>query len=258
MGDRGLYYDTVPTGIEGLDGIIGGGLIRGRTYLISGETGTAKTLTALTFLVQGALKHGEPGIYISVDETYEQLVEGARRFGWDLEELRSKGLLEVLVPEMDLVERIREKDPTAIAKSLVESIREYVAALNAQRLVIDPIAPLVTLEKDVQVLREYIRVLVMSIEREVGATNIITTEIPSGSGAISRYGVEEFLAAGVFVLGIAKSREGAFKRVMFIRKMRWSPVNPGVYEIEIVPKVGVVVKGPVRESLMPITYLPTL
>jgi hypothetical protein len=83
---------------------------------------------------------------------------------------------------MDIAERIREKDPTATAKSLVASIGEHVAALNAQRLVIDPTAPLVSL-KDVQILREYIRVLVMSIKREIGTTNIITTEIPPDSGA---------------------------------------------------------------------------
>ena len=70
-------------------------------------------------------------------------------------QLRAKSLL---VPEMDIVERIREKDPTTTAKSLVASIREHVAALNAQRLVIDPTTPLASL-KDVQILREYIRVL---------------------------------------------------------------------------------------------------
>ncbi|MCI4465248.1 MAG: recombinase RecA [Thermoproteus sp.] len=251
-----LFYETTPTGVEGLDQLLGGGFIRGRTYLISGETGTGKTLISLTFLLQGALKFGEPGIYVSVDETYEQLVMGAKRFGWDLEDLRAKGLIEVLVPEMDLIERLREKDPTAIAKSLIASLRDYVVALNAQRLVIDPIAPLVTLDKDVQVLREYIRVLVMGIEREIGTTNIVTTEIPSGSAAISRYGVEEFLAAGVLVTGIARTREGNFKRVLFIRKMRWSPVQPGLYEFDIVPKEGVVVKSQVKEPLLPVTFLP--
>ncbi|MFB6489889.1 MAG: ATPase domain-containing protein [Thermoproteus sp. AZ2] len=253
-----LFYETTPTGVEGLDQILGGGFIKGRTYLISGETGTAKTLLSLTFLIQGALKFGEPGIYVSVDETYEQLVMGAKRFGWDLEDLRAKGLIEILVPEMDLIERIREKDPTAIAKSLIVSLRDYVAALNAQRLVVDPIAPLVTMDKDVQVLREYIRVLVMGIEREIGTTNIITTEIPSGSTAISRYGVEEFLAAGVMVTGIARTRDGNFKRVLFIRKMRWSPVPPGLYELDIVPKQGIVVKGQVKEPLVPVTFLPYL
>jgi len=110
---------------------------------------------------------------------------------------------------MDIVERIREKDPTATAKSLVASIREHVAALNAQRLVIDPTAPLVSL-KDVQFLREYIRVLVMSIKREIGTTNIITTEIPPGSGATSRYGAEEFSATGVYITGIAKAAQRAY------------------------------------------------
>lgn len=248
-----LYYDTVPTGIEGLDEPIGGGLIRGRTYMISGETGTAKTLMSLTFLIQGALKHGEPGIYVSVDESYDQLVEGASRFGWDVESLRREGLLELLVPEMDLVEKIRQKDPTAIAKSIVQSIKDYVFAIGAQRLAIDPIAPLVTLEKDVQVLREYIRALVSGIEREVGTTTIFTTEIPSGSTGVSRYGVEEFLAAGVIVLGIGRTQRGEFKRFMFVRKMRWSPAKPGIYEIDIVPGKGVVVKGHLRESLIPIT-----
>jgi circadian clock protein KaiC len=108
---------------------------------------------------------------------------------------------------MDIVERIREKDPTATAKSLVASIREHVAALNAQRLVIDPTAPLASL-KDVQILREY-QSFAMSIKREIGTTNI-TTEIPPGSGATSRYGAEEFPATGVYITGIAKAAQRAY------------------------------------------------
>jgi len=109
---------------------------------------------------------------------------------------------------MDIVERIREKDPTTTAKSLVASIREHVAALNAQRLVIDPTAPLASL-KDVQILREY-QSFAMSIKREIGTTNIITTEIPPGSGATSRYGAEEFPATGVYITGIAKAAQRAY------------------------------------------------
>ncbi len=249
-------YDLVPTGIDGLDDILGGGLLRGRTYLVTGETGTGKTLFSLTFLINGALRHGEPGIYVSVDEDYIQLVKGAYMFGWDIEQLREQGLLEVLFPDPDLIEKIREKDPTAIAKSIVVSIAEHVRRLNATRLVIDPIAPLVTLEKDVQILREYIRALVLGIEKHVGTTTIITTEIPSGSNALSRYGVEEFLAAGVFVMGIARTETGEFKRYLFIRKMRWMPVNPGIYEIGIERGRGVYIKGPLKNVHVP--YVNTL
>ena len=244
-------YELVPTGITGLDELLNGGFIRGRTYLISGETGTGKTVFSLSFLINGILKYGEPGIYVSVDEAYEQLVLGAKTFGWDIEELRREGYLEVLVPEIDLIEKIREKDPTAIAKSLVSTIGEYARELDAKRLVIDPIAPLVTLEKDVQVLREYIRVLITGIEREVGTTTIITSEIPSGSNLISRYGVEEFLASGVIVLGIARGTDGSIKRYLFIRKMRWQSVEPGIYEFEIKPNIGIVIKGRLRNIHLP-------
>jgi len=243
--------ELVPTGIDGLDELLGGGLLKGRTYLVTGETGTGKTLFSLTFLVNGALKYGEPGIYISVDEDYTQLIRGAKLFGWDLEELRREGLLEILVPDPDLIEKIREKDPTTIAKSIVSTIAEYVKVMRATRLVIDPIAPLVTLEKDVQVLREYVRVLVTGIEKQVGTTTIITTEIPSGSTSVSRYGVEEFLAAGVLILGLARTSTGDFKRFLFIRKMRWQPVQPGVYEIGIEPGRGVYIKGPLRNIHIP-------
>ncbi len=241
----------MPTGIDGLDEILGGGLLKGRTYLVTGETGTGKTLFSLTFLVNGALRYGEPGIYISVDEDYAQLIRGAKLFGWDLEGLRREGLLEILVPDPDLIEKIREKDPTTIAKSIVTTIAEYVKVMRATRLVIDPIAPLVTLEKDVQVLREYVRALVSGIERQVGTTTIITTEIPSGSSSVSRYGVEEFLAAGVFILGIARTSAGEFKRFLFIRKMRWQPVQPGVYEMDIEPGRGVYIRGPLRNIHIP-------
>jgi len=252
------FYDLVPSGVPGLDEVIGGGFIRGRTYLISGETGTGKTLFALTFLIQGAVRFGEPGIYVSVDETYEQFVAGAKRFGWDIEELRGKGLIEVLVPESDMIERIREKDPTVVARSIVDAIRDYVEAIGARRLVIDPIAPLVTMEKDVQILREYVRVLVTGIERELGVTTVMTTEIPSGHSAMSRYGVEEFLATGVFILGIVRDPAGRFRRAVFIRKMRWSPVQPDVYEMDIVPGVGVVIRGRLIERVSPVSTMPLI
>ncbi|MFP3216392.1 MAG: ATPase domain-containing protein, partial [Vulcanisaeta sp.] len=68
---------------------------------------------------------------------------------------------------------------------------------------------------------------------------------------ISRYGVEEFLAAGVFVMGLAQTPDGEFKRYLFIRKMRWQAVHPTILEVEIQPKVGVIVKGPLKDVHIP-------
>jgi circadian clock protein KaiC len=232
--------ELVETGIEGLDKLVGGGFIKGRTYLVAGETGTGKTIFALNYLLHGASK-GEPGVYLLVDEEYESFVEGARRFGWDLQPIIQSGMLSVVTLLPDFVERVRSKPVETIVDSIVESLREEVERIGAERLVIDPIAPLVVGEESLVKMREYVRSLLVSIERKIRTTTLVTSEIPTGTAQLSRFGVEEFLATGVLVLGL-RSVGGRFARTMWIRKMRWSPAEPAMYEFEIVPGKGIVVK----------------
>ncbi len=232
--------ELAETGIEGLDEIIGGGFIRGRTYLVAGETGTGKTLFALNYLLHGASK-GEGGVYLLVDEEYDSFVEGARLFGWDLKPLIERGLLYVVTMLPDFFERMRSKPVETVVGSIVEDLREAVERVGASRLVIDPIAPLVVGEESVVKMRDYVRSLLINIEKKIGTTTLITSEIPTGSNQLSRFGVEEFLAAGIFVLGLryAGSR---YVRTIWVRKMRWRPAEPAIYEFEIKPGKGIVVR----------------
>jgi hypothetical protein len=62
-----------PTGIQGLDEITGGGLPRGRPTLVCGGAGCGKTLFAAEFLVRGAVQFGEPGVFMSFEETEAEL-----------------------------------------------------------------------------------------------------------------------------------------------------------------------------------------
>jgi circadian clock protein KaiC len=237
---RKYGYQLAKTGIEGLDEIIGG-LLRGRTYLVTGETGTGKTLFSLSFLINGA-EIGEPGIYVLVDEEYDDFLNGAYDFGWDLEKYISTGRLQILTLMPDFVERMRNKPAETVVMSIVDNIARYARQIGAKRLVIDPVAPLVVNEGDVAWTREYIKSLIINLEKRIGTTNIIVSEIPTGSTSLSRFGVEEFLAAGVFVLGIEKVGS-EFVRTLFLRKMRWRPVPPGLYEFEMVGGKGIIVKG---------------
>jgi len=232
--------ELVKTGIEGLDEIIGGGLIKGRTYLVAGETGTGKTIFSLNFLIYGAL-HGEPGVYLLVDEDYEDLIAGAHAFGWDLEVLINNNMLSVLTLLPDFVEKMKDKPIDTIVRSIVYNIASEAKRIGARRLVIDPVAPLILGESDISWVREYIRSLLINIEKTIGTTNIVTSEIPTGSNQLSRFGVEEFLAAGVFVLKL-EERDGEFRRTLIIRKMRWRPVPPSAYRFEIVSGRGIIVK----------------
>jgi len=185
---------------------------------------------------------GEPGIYLLVDEDYEDFIKGALAFGWDLEELIKRNILSVLTLLPDFVEKMKDKPLETIVRSIVYSLKTEAARIKAKRLVIDPVAPLIMGEKDVTWTRGYIRNLVISIEKEIGTTNVITSEVPTGSNQLSRFGVEEFLAAGVIVLGL--ERVGTeYRRTLHVRKMRWRPVQPATYFMEIVPGRGIVVKG---------------
>ena len=81
-----------PTGIIGFDAITGGGLPRGRTTLLAGESGSGKTVFALQFLVHGAQDCREPGIFVAFEETSKRMVANAEGFGWNLAALLGKKL----------------------------------------------------------------------------------------------------------------------------------------------------------------------
>ncbi len=78
----------VSTGIPGLDRMLGGGLIPGRPYMVTGETGSGKTLLGLRFLIEG-LQNGEEVLMVAVDEPPTEIIENVQSFGWDLSSIRT-------------------------------------------------------------------------------------------------------------------------------------------------------------------------
>jgi circadian clock protein KaiC len=238
--------ERTPTGIPGLDPLIEGGVLKGRTHLIAGETGTCKTIMCLQFLLNG-IKMGERGIYLAVDEDAEDVMSGAEQFGWSLRDEVEKGNLSITNIIPGFAEKLRRKYIEAAVGSVVAGIKREMKRTGAKRLVVDPIAPLVTKEEDLPFTREYIRELVLSIERELGCTTFIASEVPTGSNALSRFGVEEFLASGVITLGFAR-KGNTLHRVLCVRKMRWTAVEPILYKFRVEKGTGIVVEGPLPEG----------
>ena len=77
------HNELVPTGIEGLDDVLGGGLQRRRLYLVEGVPGSGKTTLALQFLLT-AVARGENVLYVTLSETLEELNSVAASHGWAL------------------------------------------------------------------------------------------------------------------------------------------------------------------------------
>jgi circadian clock protein KaiC len=76
----------VSTGISGLDDVLYGGFTSNRVYLIEGDPGAGKTTLALQFLLEGA-RRGERGLYVTLSETREELIDVGRSHGWDLDNI---------------------------------------------------------------------------------------------------------------------------------------------------------------------------
>jgi circadian clock protein KaiC len=221
----------VPTGVEGLDELIGGGLRQGKSYLISGETGTGKTTFCQQFLMKG-LEIGEGGVYVTADEKPGDLLEDAQSFGFGL----ASGIDQKKIVILDYsshFDQIREKGGEIDVRKIVGDLNKYIKQINARRLVIDPIAPFVIKEEKMWEVRSYIRSLFYALDG-LGTTTLLGSAIPTGTNSLSQFGVEEFYASGIVVLSIARMEKMRPRRIMVIRKMRGSAhtLEPYTYDFE--------------------------
>ncbi len=223
--------NRVLTGVVGLDHLIGGGLRRGKSYLISGETGTGKTTFGMQFLLKG-LELGEGGVYVTVDEKPGDLIEDANSYGFEI----TKGIEQKRIQILDYsahFEQIREKGTQIDVRKLVGDLNKYIRQIDARRLVIDPVAPFVVREENIWEVRSYIRSLFFALDG-LGTTTLLGSAIPTGTNRLSQFGVEEFYASGIIVLSIARMEKMKPRRIIVVRKMRGSAhtLDPYVYDFE--------------------------
>jgi circadian clock protein KaiC len=122
-----------PTGIAGLDEITAGGLPRGRTTLLVGDSGSGKTILALQFLVHGASHCDEAGIFVAFEETPERIVSNAASFGWNLPDLQQHALYFMdAQPMPDLVQ-----SGTFDLTGMLVALESKATELQARRIVFD-------------------------------------------------------------------------------------------------------------------------
>lgn len=140
MKTKAQFLPRAATGVRGLDDIIGGGLARSRLHLLEGSPGTGKTTIALQFLMSGAAA-GEPGIYVSLAETDEELRAGARSHGWTID--GKIEVLELVPPETALDPDQHQSLLYSSDLELGEAIQRIFAAIERvrpKRVVIDSLS----------------------------------------------------------------------------------------------------------------------
>lgn len=209
--DRGSLPKS-PTGIEGLDEITEGGLPRGRPTLVAGRAGCGKTLFAMQFLVNGATKFGEPGVFISFEERAADLAKNVASLGIDLPALEAEGKLRVEHIEVlrNQIEETGEYDLEALFIRLGLAID----SIGAKRIALDTIESLFSGLSNEGILRAELRRLFMWL-KDKELTAIITGE--SGTDAITKRGLEEYVSDCVIALDHRVDRQISTRRLRVMK-----------------------------------------
>jgi circadian clock protein KaiC len=184
-----------PTGIAGLDEVTLGGLPAGRPTLLCGAAGCGKTLFAMTFLVNGATRFGENGVFMSFEERAEDLTENVASLGYDISALVAgkKLVIDHVRIEPAEIEVNGEYDFEPLFVRLGYAIDQ----VGAKRVVLDTIEALFSGFVDQSVLRAELRRLFGWL-KDRGVAAIITGE--RGEGRLTRFGIEEYVSDCVILL----------------------------------------------------------
>ncbi len=214
-----MVIELLGTGIAGLDELLKGGIRKTNSVLVTGVPGSGKTVFGLHYILEGA-KRGEPGLFISYEESEASILEYAESFDFDYQSYMQKGLIHVLsipltgkmvtfAPIVDMIHKNK------IQRVFLDSITlfEFIDSMNAMSF-----------------RREIIEFI--KIMKELGVTLFASSEKKIANIDVIEYGSQDFLFQGLILL--TKVRKGAtFERCINISKMRGQAHQLGIYPFSI-------------------------
>jgi circadian clock protein KaiC len=183
------------TGIQGFDEVTGGGLPRGRPTLICGGPGCGKTMLAVEFLVRGAQQFQEPGVFVSFEESADDLAQNVASMGFDLKRLVARRQLLIVHIRVERSE-IAETGDFDLGGLFIR-LGTAIDSIGAKRVVLDTLEALFGGFSNIAILRAELRRLFDWL-KEKQVTAIITGE--RGDGTLTRHGLEEYVSDCVILL----------------------------------------------------------
>ena len=224
--------ERISTGIKGLDKMTGGGFIGSSSIMLSGSSGTGKTILGMQFIMDGLLKN-EPSIIVSFEEDLEQIRENSTIFNWNLKEFENKNLLKIISPlEYDAYE-------------LALLIEETIDIMKARRLLLDGAGRLQRMLPQYAQLPEYMGNF-SNILKNKKVTAVYTNESSNLTGAtqITGMGISPFMDTVVLLRYVEIKSE--MRKAISVLKMRGSEHDKEIREF-VIENNGVQIKMPFSE-----------
>jgi len=216
-----LNIERIPSGIEGLDRLMGGGIRTGSTTLLAGPTGSGKTTIGLQFALE-ALTERVPALFINFQENPTLLQQSIRSMRVQIQDLEAAGLKFMYASPVELQ-----------IDSLIVSLFRRIRDEKIQRVVIDSISDLVTVASDRERVHDYLYSLIQHLTVN-GVTSVLAYETASGLAA-SGVGVPgdriSFMADNVVLLSM--DMKDKIKRTLAVVKARGSAHDLNIHPIEI-------------------------
>ncbi len=222
-----LHYETrqgrKKFGVPELDEMLGGGLREGTITLLSGPTGSGKTLLALKFLIEGASR-GEQGVFVSFEESAEQLQIAANQLGWDINKFFQSGQLDIrFISPVEL-------DVDKHAFEIAEIVKEN----SIERFVVDSISSFENSVPDLKKYKDYLWALGQLLRKQ-NVTSIFTwlNENPFSPLIVSKSQIS-LIADNIIFLRYVENR-AEIRKVIGVLKARGSNHDRDLREYEITP-----------------------
>jgi circadian clock protein KaiC len=245
--------DRVKTGIAGLDELMDGGIPKNNVVLLSGLTGSGKTILALQYLVKGVELYNEKGLFVTFEQSKEDVISQASQLGWDLVDLENKNMFKILALAPSKTQFV----------NVIKIIEDSVGSFSPSRLVLDSIS---TYGLYAETLKQMEIMQMMGIDsdkfqfittpevatrhaiidmieciKDLKLTSLVVSELPEETAFLSRDTMSEFLSDGVILLKHVSMGDN-LNRSIEVRKMRRTSIRGGPRSYEITG-TGIVIEG---------------
>lgn len=225
------------TGITGFDAISNGGIPKGRTTLLTGTAGSSKTVFAVQYLACGIRLKDETCVFVTFEETPDDIRQNMLSFDWDISAWESSGHW-VFVDVSPKPEEQFILSGGFDLGALLARIEYAINKVGATRISIDSLGAIFSKFEDQHIVRsELLRISVAL--KKLGVTTLMTAERRHEYGGIARHGIEEFVADNVIILRNVLEAESR-RRTMEILKFRGTDHQKGEHPFSIVSDGGIV------------------